>query len=122
MVALALEQRHRRAERSEQPGQIVGQRNRHTDGRPVREPRDVGEAADGRGRGTKVSLVAIGAVLAIAGDAYEDDIRVGRLHRLVAQVPAFKRAGSEILMDRATSLDKLEEQLAATRGMQVERD
>ena len=64
----------------------------------------------------------VGTGLTVSGDPHQDDAPVAGVEHVVAQVPAFQRAGPEVLHDDVTAVDEFEEQFAARLGAQVEGD
>ena len=67
-------------------------------------------------------LVCVGSSLPVAGDPNQDDPRVAFAEHVVAQVPFFQRAWTEVLHHDVGFLDEIEEQLLPGWLAQVECD
>ena len=96
-LALAIEQGHQRTDHAEEAGQGVAEADARAHRRAIGVAGQVADAAERLRDVGEAGAVAIGAGLPVAGDADEDDARVRRAQHLVAEVPAFQRAGPEIL-------------------------
>src|SRR5262249_14927268 len=66
--------------------------------------------------------VAVGPVLAVAGDRAVDDPGVGGAHRLVAHAEAIEDAGPEGLQDDVGAGDGPQERLSPLRVLEVQAD
>ena len=92
--------------------EIIGERDGHRDRRSIGETGDVRQPAHRRGWSAEAGLVAVRSVLAVARDAHQDNIRVGGLQGLIAEIPALERAWAKVFDDGVAPFDELQEQLA----------
>ena len=67
-------------------------------------------------------IVAIEALLPVAGALRIDEARIDLVHRLDAEAEPLHDAGREILHQHVGALDHLDQQVAPLRVLQVERD
>ena len=109
----ALEQRDHDAERAEQAGAEIGDRNADAHRALARHAGDRHQPAHALRDLVEARPVAIGAVLAEAGDAGEDDALVDLAQRVVVDAEPVLHVGAEILHHHVGLLDHAHE---ARRG------
>ena len=118
---LALEQRGHDAERAEQSGGEIGDRDADAHRPLPRQAGDRHQPAHALRDLVEARTVLVGPVLAEAGDAAVDDLRIDLLHVLVVDLQPPLHVGPEVLDDHVGLLDHLQERGAAFLRLQVER-
>ena len=118
----APEERREHALDGDHPGEGVAEGDRGARRRLVGVAVDAAQAAHRLGDRGVPGQRRVGPGLPVAGDAAEDEARVGRGEAVVAQVPALEGAGAEVLDDDVGVRDQLQQHLLAARAAQVEGD
>ena len=118
----ALQQRGENAERAEQARAQVGDRNADAHGPLPRQAGDRHQPAHALRDLVEARPVAIGTVLAEAGDAGIDDALVDLFQQLVIDAETFLHVGTEILHHHVGLLHQAIEHLARRLVFQIERD
>ena len=103
------------AKAATKPRHFVGQGDGRQDRSPVRLAVDGGEPRHGLGQGGEARTVGIRPVLAEAGDAGDDEVRVALVQDVGADAQALHGAGAEVLHHHVGVVAQLE-QLGATLG------
>ncbi len=121
-VASRCAQRDHDCERARERGDLVGERDRREQGRPVGLAVDRGEPAHRLGHRREAGTRRIRAVLAEAGDAEQDQPRIPCEQHVGAEPESFDRARPEVL-DQHVGIGGERDQRIATRvGLEVEHD
>ena len=105
-----------------EPGDHVGERGRRQDRLAVGEAGARGIARHALDQRAEAGPVAVGPVLAPARDAHDDEPRVARVQHVRAEPHLLQRAGAEILDQHLARCGEVEQQLAAARLAQAQRD
>ena len=120
--ALAVEQRGDDAAVEMHAGEEVAQRRARLHRLAVGKAGDVHDAGHRLHGEVHRRIVAIEALLAVAGALRIDEARVDLVHRLDAEAEPLRHAGREVLHQHVGALDHLDQQVAPLRVLQVERD
>ena len=115
-------QRHHHREGAVEPGDHVGERGRRQHRLAVGKAGARRIARHALDQGAEAGPVAVGPVLAPAGDAHDHQARVALVQLGRREAHLFERAGAEILDQHLGGRDQVEQQLAAARRAQAQRD
>ena len=115
-------QRHHDREGAVQPGDHVGQRGRRQYRLAVGKAGARGIARHALDQRAEAGPVAIGPALPPARDAHDHETRIAGVQHVRAEPHFFERAGTEILDQHLARRGEIEQQIAAARLAQAQRD
>jgi hypothetical protein len=114
-AGIAVVERHHHGADAGHAGDRVGQPEGGQRRRPVGLAGQVGEAAHRLHQRAERGAIAVGAVLAEAGDAHDDQAGVDLVQPLGSEAPALEGAGPEVLHQDVGVPHEVEEQIGALR-------
>ncbi len=121
-LADARAQRHHRGEGADQPGHLVGQRDRRQQRLAVGLPAERGQPAHRFGDRGEPRPVRVRPVLTEPGDARDHQRWSAGEQHVGPEPEALERAGAEVLDEHVGLGDQAQEHLAVGVGLQIERD
>ena len=114
-------QRHQDADDPMQRGDGVAQTDSGAHGHATRFASQMAKPRHGLGDGGESGQVFVGASLAVAADAAQDQSGVASRQRVVAKVPGLEHSRLEVLDDDIGLVGELANDVACLRVLQVER-
>src|SRR5690606_21222222 len=94
----------------------------HARGRTIGLADKIAPAAHRLANEAEAGAVCVGAGLAVARDAHDDEFRIERVERFGAHAPFFQRTGPEVFDENVSLRDEIAGDLLALADAQVEGD